>query len=107
MESQIKQNVMRRVHTMHLLRPLVSTTALAGVVMIVSVYELGRLVFVAQVFRNMPAVQDISALLQFFVSAYLNTDVAVQLFTLLAIFGVAWMVRDIARMVQVPRVARG
>lgn len=105
MESQIKQNVMRRVRTVHTLRPFTSTTAIAGVAVLVSVYELGRLVFVAQVFRNMPAIQDVFALLQFFVSAYLNTDFAVQLFTLLTILGVAWMARDIARTLRVPSVA--
>ena len=105
MESKIKQNVMRRVHTVHALQPFVSSTALAAVVMLVSVYELGKLVFVAQVFRNMPAIQDVPALVEFFVSAYLNTDLAVQLCTLLVILAVALIAKDTARVIAVPRTA--
>lgn len=105
MESKIKQTVMRRVYVMHALRPIVSSTMLAVLVMGVSLFELGKLVFVAQVFRNMPAVEDVPALLQFFLNAYLNTDVGVQLCTVLVLLAVAWIVKDTARLIALPKMA--
>lgn len=103
MESNIKRNVMRRVGVIRAVRPFLSGTAAGVLVLLVSFYEIGRLVFVAQVFRNMPAIQDVPALVQFFISAFLNTDVLVQLFLVLIIIGVAWIARDIARNIEGPQ----
>ncbi len=105
MESNIKRTVMRRVGVIRAVRPFLSGTAAGISVLLVSFYEIGRLVFVAQVFRNMPAVQDIPALVQFFVSAFLNTDVLVQLFLVLTIIAVAWIARDVARNIAPPLLA--
>lgn len=96
---------MRRVHTIHAVRPLMSGVALAVVVFGVSLYALGRFVFVAQVFRNMPAVQDVGALLRFFAEAFITTEVAVQLVTVAIMFSLLWMLRDIMRLVRLPRTA--
>lgn len=97
MESKIKQNVMRRVHTIHAIRPYTSGAALAFVLLGVSLYAIGRFVFVAQVFRNMPAIEDVGAVMRFFVGAFAHTDFVVQALTLLTIASVLWMVRDIGR----------
>lgn len=105
MESKIKQRVMRRVRIMHTLRPLTSPMALAALVLLVSLYELGRLVFVAQVFRNMPAVEDVSALAQFFVAAFLNTEFIVQICTILTIVALAFIAKDLGRGVSRLRTA--
>lgn len=105
MESQIKQNVMRRVHTIHAARPFTGGTALAVALLVVSLYAIGRMVFVAQVFRNMPAIEDVSAVFQFFLSAFLHTDFIVQVLSVLVFMSALWMVRDAFRSLAQPRTA--
>ena len=97
MESQIKQNVMRRVHTIRTLRPFTSGIALAFVLLGVSLFTIGRFVFVAQVFRNMPAIEDVGAVIRFFVGAFAHTDLIVQVLTLFTVASILWMLRDIGR----------
>ena len=97
MESQIKQNVMRRVRTIHVVRPFTSGTAVAFALLGVSLYAIGRFVFVAQVFRNMPAIEDVGAVTRFLVDAFARTDFVVQLLTLLTVVATLWMLRDIGR----------
>lgn len=105
MESKIKQNVMRRVHTVHTLRPLLSGGVLGTVVLAGSLFLIGRLVFVAQVFRNMPSLADATAVARFLLEAFVHTDFVVQALTLLVVLSLAWIARDIARVVAVGRTA--
>jgi hypothetical protein len=105
MESQIKQNVMRRVRTIHRVRPFTSGTALAFALLGVSLYAIGRFVFVAQVFRNMPAIEDVGAVVRFFVGAFAHTDLVVQVLTLLTVTAAVRMVRDIGRVFMQARAA--
>lgn len=97
MDSSLKKNVMRRVRIINSVRPFMSMTALSVVVLFVSLYELGRFVFVAQVYRNMPAVENVSALFQFFVAAFLNTEFVVQIFSILVIVAVAFVAKEAGR----------
>ena len=99
MESKIKKNVMRRVHTIRTVRPITSGVVLASVFFIVSLYAIGKVVFVAQVYRNMPAVQDIGAVLMFMVNAFLHTEFLVQALSLTVLLTAAWMLRDIGRVI--------
>lgn len=85
---------MRRVRTIHAVRPFTGGTALAAVFLVLSLYAIGRAVFVAQVFRNMPAVEDVFAVSRFFLSAFLNTDFVVQALTIFVAASALWMVRD-------------
>ena len=94
MESTIKKNVMRRVRTMHTVRPLMSGSVLSLAVLGVSLYVIGKSVFVAQIFRNMPAVQDVPALIRFFLEAFLHTEVLVQALTVAIVLSGIWMVHD-------------
>ncbi|HWH07194.1 MAG TPA: hypothetical protein VNU47_01560 [Candidatus Paceibacterota bacterium] len=91
---------MRRVHTIHAVRPFVSGAALAFVALGISLYTLGRLVFVAQVFRNMPALGDIGSLTRFFLDAFLTTEVVVQLITVAIVFSALWMVADLLKLMR-------
>lgn len=97
MDSNIKKNVMRRVRIIKAVKPFMSMTAASFAILLVSLYEIGRFVFVAQVYRNMPAVQDIAALLSFFVAAFLNTEFIVQIFTILAIVALAFVANSLGR----------
>jgi len=89
---------MRRVYFVHAVRPFLSNAAGAVVLMAASLYLLGRQVFVAQVFRNMPSTSDYAALLRFFEAAFLNTSFVVQLLTVLAALASVWLVRECTRL---------
>jgi hypothetical protein len=97
-DSRIQKNVMRRVRFVHAVRPFVSNAAGALVLLAVSLYSLGREVFVAQVFRNMPSAADYAAVFRFFETAFLNTTFFVQALTVLAALGGLWLVRECARL---------
>ncbi len=82
--SSVSRVVMQRIRIMHALRPFVSGTALASVLFLIAVWGIGREVWVAHVIANMPSASDISAVVRFFVSAFLNTRFIVQALTILA-----------------------
>lgn len=94
--SNLKQSVMVRVHAIRLMRPFVSTGAMASVLVLVSAYAISREVWVAMVLANMPPVQDVAALTRFFASAFLNTSFIVQAFSVVALGSVVWLAREAA-----------
>ena len=89
---------MRRVRIIHALRPFTGRLAAAFVLLGGSLYLLGREVFVAQIVRNVPRTADLSALLGFLESAFLNTTFLVQALTVLALIAGLWLVRECARL---------
>ncbi|HEY4489322.1 MAG TPA: hypothetical protein VJA87_02460 [Candidatus Paceibacterota bacterium] len=91
---------MRRVYFVHAVRPFVSNTAGAIVLLGFSMYLLGREVFVAQVLRNMPAA-DPAAILRFAEAAFLNTTFVVQALTIFAAISGLWLVRECARLITI------
>ena len=102
--TDIRKNVMRRVRFAHAARPFLSNTAFALALLGLSLYLLGREVFVAQVFRNMPST-DLSAMLHFAEAAFLNTTLLVQVLTVLAALASLWLVRECARLLPGTRYA--
>lgn len=88
---------MRRVHFMHAVRPFISNAAGAIALLVLSLYMLGREVFVAQVFRNMPET-DVAAALRFIEAAFMNTTFAVQVLTVLAAIAGLWLTRECLRL---------
>lgn len=89
---------MRRVRIVHTLRPFTGRLAGAFVLLGASLYMLGREVFVAQVFRNMPYAFDLSSVLTFLEAAFLNTTFFVQAFFILAFIAFIWLVRECTRL---------
>lgn len=89
---------MRRVRVIRAMRPFVSNAAGATGLLAASLYLLGREVFVAQIFRNMPSAGDYMALLRFFESAFLNTTLLVQLLTIFIALGGLWLARECIRL---------
>jgi hypothetical protein len=85
---------MRRIRFIRAVRPFMSNLALALALLGVSLYFLGREVFVAQVFRNLAGIYDPVAALRFFETAFLNTELAVQLLSVCALLGFAWLMRE-------------
>lgn len=92
-----KTIVMSRVRAIHALRPFVSTGALCAVLAGVSVYAVSREVWVEMVLRNMPSVTDVSALANFFASAFLHTGLAVQVFSIVALASALVLAREAVR----------
>ena len=96
----VKRNIMQRVRTIYMVRVL-SNAAVAVLAFAVCLYALSKFVFVAQVYRNMPAIQDGSAVFLFFIQAFVHTDISVQL----AILGIAgslvWMAHGVRRLTRV------
>ena len=93
--STISDTVMRRVRSIHLLR----TTArpvFAALVFLLALWEMGREVWVAKVFENMPSLADAPAVITFYFNAYLSTDMSVQALLLVAVAALIWFAREIA-----------
>ena len=99
--SRIKHTVLRRARFIRTLRPLLSGTVLGSVAVIVTLYALGREVWVARVLENIPLQAGIVAVARFFEIALLNTSFAVQVLLVLLIAGIIWVARDTARNIQV------
>jgi hypothetical protein len=89
--TRIQNAVMRRVRIIAALRPFISNLAGALYLLTLSLYMLGREVFVAQVWRNMPSLADAGAVARFVEGAVLNTEVSVQLILTLIIIGNVWL----------------
>ncbi|HEV7121559.1 MAG TPA: hypothetical protein VGN56_01880 [Candidatus Paceibacterota bacterium] len=105
MASHIKQNVMRRVHTIHAVRPLFSGTAFAALLALGSLYLIGRKVWVARVFENMPNPVHVASVLRFFEAAFFNTNSIVQALCIVTAFSFVWLVRDAVRTLPMLRFA--
>lgn len=105
MTTQIKQNVMRRVHTIHAVRPLLSGTALAAILAVGSLYFIGRNVWFAHVVANFNNVLTNGDVVRFLIVAFLNTRTIVQVLCVAVVFSFVWIVRDLLRMLPSVRFA--
>lgn len=92
---------MGRVRAIALMRSVVPAYIASSVLLVGSLYLLGREVFVAQIFRNMPNPLDVAASLRFFESAFLNTHVAVQVVSIAVVVASLWVARETARLFSV------
>lgn len=92
----ISETVLRRVRIIHLMR-LLFVPVFSGIAFVLAVWAIGREVWVAKVFENMPAVSDAPAVLAFFMDAFVQTDVLVQVLSIVATAALAWMVAGVIR----------
>ena len=95
--SRIKEVVLRRARFVHTVRPLISGTLLALLLVAASVYSIGREVWIARVIENMPSPANIAAFWRFVEVAFLNTSFVVQVLSVLLVAGTIWVARDVAR----------
>lgn len=100
--STIHMTVMRRVRTIHALRAASAPIGASFLVLAGSLYIIGREVWVARVFQNMPRIEDVAAVARFFTSAFLTTDVVVQALTLLTLIAALWLVREVGKLLLIP-----
>jgi len=84
---------------MHALRPIASSTMLATLLVIGSLYLIGRKVWVAKVFANMPNPAHVASTVRFFEAAFFNTSSIVQALCIVLAFGFVWLVRELLRSV--------
>lgn len=92
--NNIRANVMSRVRTVHRVRPFLRGGVFSFALLTFSLMTLGREVFVAQVFRNMPSPSHVLAVIQFILSAFQNTRFIVQVLSVLSFMAFAWLARE-------------
>lgn len=97
--TNIEKNVMRRVHHIHILRSVFSGFTVGCVLLVATLYGLGREVWVARVFENMPH-GDLIALSRFSLAAFDNTRLVVQALTLLTFASLLYLARETARLIS-------
>jgi hypothetical protein len=89
--SAISRVVMNRVHTIHAIRTFLTGNILACVVFAASLWGIGREVWVSHVFQNMPSIQNVPAVMQFYAYAFLDTRTIVQVLALLTAAAFIWL----------------
>lgn len=94
--------VTRRIRRINALRAVISVPALSSLVLLVSLWGIGREVWVAKVIANMPAISDLPAVASFFGSAFLHTDLVVQAATVIAFAALIWLAHGFASMWRSP-----
>ncbi len=98
-KTNIQEVVMRRVHRINHMRPLLSTGTLAFVVFGFALFAIGREVWVAKVLQNMPSMTDVLAVVRFFEAAFINTRFGVQVLIVIALAALIWLARELVRYV--------
>ncbi|MES2668406.1 MAG: hypothetical protein V4644_01795 [Patescibacteria group bacterium] len=100
-DTTISRIVMKRVHRIHAIR--MAAAPLGGaIVFLIALWSIGREVWVAKVFENMPALLDVPAVLGFYTSAFLGTDLLVQACSVSAAASLIWIASELARHIRVP-----
>lgn len=94
--STIERNVMRRVQRARLLRFIISVDTFALFIFILALYGIGREVWVARVFQNMPHSGNVNALFHFWFSAFLHTHFIVEALSILTLACLIFLAREVA-----------
>lgn len=88
--TTISRTVMRRVHVIHGMRVSAPIVA-ASFLFVLALWGIGREVWVAKVFENMPSYANLPGVLSFFSNAFLHTEIAVQVLSILALGAFVWL----------------
>src|SRR3989344_7112396 len=96
-DSLLKRNVMRRVRTIHAIRPFVNAMTLAALVASAALYGIGREVWVAKVLENSPT--DIVSATLFLASPFSETELIVQALSVLVLVSVVYLARETAKLI--------
>ena len=95
---------MRRVRAIHALRTAAMPAA-AFFVLTFALWGIGREVWVAKVFENVSSVASVPEIVAFFANAFLDTDLLVQVLSLLAVCSLIAFARGCIRALPVLRFA--
>lgn len=96
--TNTKDIVLARAHAISYFRPLFTRGTAAFLALAVALYFIGRFVWVAKVFENMPQLTDVLAVLRFFEVAFLHTEFVIQVSLVVAIGAGIWLAREVARL---------
>ena len=97
--SDIELIVMRRVRLIRILTLIISTVTLVVITSIAALWGIGREVWVARVFENMPNVANGGAFLAFWIATFVHTRLIVQILTILTGISLLFLLREIVRFV--------
>ena len=97
-QSNIEKNVMRRIHIIRVLQPIISSATVAAVVCVFALWGIGREVWVARVFTNGP--QSFFGHSFYLVYAFEHTRLVVQSLVLLTLASLIYLAREVARVVS-------
>lgn len=97
-ETNIERAVMRRVHLIRLFGLIISTGALAVLTLVLSLWGIGREVWVARVFENAPT--DFVHIMNFFIVAFGHTRFVVQVLAVLSFASLIYLARQTARAIS-------
>ena len=103
--TNIERIVMQRVHLIRALRFAVSSGVFSMLISVLALWGIGREVWVAHVLQNAPA--NPLYLAQFYLTAFLNTHLIVQVLILLAVGPLIEAARDIPRPLAFISAAKG
>lgn len=96
-ETLTRTRIMRRVRTAYVLKRLSGGVAASALLAAASLYALGREVWVAKIWQNMPSATHVSQFAHFFLAAFLNTQALVQV-TIIAVLAAGfWFLVNVAR----------
>lgn len=97
--SEIKRKVMMRIYIAYVLRPIISTGTVSALVFIAALWGIGREVWVARVFNNMPQLTHVAALTQFWTYAFLHTHFIVQALVVMSIIATVYFARSVSKVI--------
>ena len=98
-QTKTSRIVMRRIKTVHALRPLFSSTVYAGLLFVGALWGIGREVWVAHVLSNLSLVHSPEGLGAFLLAAFVNTRFIVQVLTILAGGAFIWFASQLPKAV--------
>lgn len=96
-ESPIERTVMRRVHLIRILGLVISTAMLAVLTALAALWGIGREVWVARILENMPQISDMGTFMGFWLSAFLGTQLIVQVLTVLTLISLLFLLLETVR----------
>ena len=97
-QSNIERIVMRRVRLIRILGLVISTMALAVLTLVLALWGIGKEVWVARVFQNAP--KDFVNIPNFFISAFGNTRLIVQVLAILTFASFIYLARATLRAIS-------
>jgi len=98
--SNIEHIVMRRIRLLRILGLIISTGMLVALTFIAALWGVGKEVWVARVFENMPHANNLFAFARFWFDAFVHTRLIVQVLTLLTLTSFVYLIREIVRTIS-------
>ena len=100
LESKLKIDVMRRVHFIYWAKRVYHSVTLKVFLLGICMAFTTLSVSLPHILLNMPSLRDVVAVWKFLMAAFVNTQMNVQLLSLLALAVLVWLTRDIVRTIR-------